>query len=219
MRFLRLTLAAALVAALAPLIGCSSNDAASDFAANTTIATKAAAGASSAYLLGDPDGNAYAESFLDANGDGLMLAYSDDVKASAAFYRVRGSVAERMPRPASPITVSVAASSAVSFPTTALTLASAAGTYRTLVNGTQALAITIDSAGNVTGSGSGCGVNGTMNDKTVVAGAIFVTLNLTGCPIPNGQYQGFALRSPALAPAVIKVVGQNGVSAIDWLLL
>jgi hypothetical protein len=220
MRFPRLTLAASAGTTLIlALIGCSSNESAGDFSANTTIATKAAPGASSAYLVGDPDGGAYAESFLDANGDGFMLAYADDAKAPVAYYRVRGGVAERMPRPASPITVSIAASSAVSLPTTALTLANAAGTYRTLVNGTQALLITIDSAGNLMGSGSGCGVTGTLNEKSVVAGAIGVTLNLTGCPIPNGQYQGFALRSPTLAPAVIKLVGQNGINSIDWLLL
>ena len=219
MRFSRLTSATSALAVLISLIGCSSNDAASDFSANATVTTKAAPGASSAYLVGDPDGGAYAESFLDANGDGFMLAYADDGKATVAYYRVRGSAAERMPRPASPITVSIAASSAVSLPTTALTLANAAGTYRTLVNGTQALAITIDSAGNLVGSGSGCGVTGALNDKSVVAGAIGVTLNLTGCPIPNGQYQGFALRSPILTPAVIKVVGQNGINSIDLLLL
>jgi len=219
MRFSRLTSATSALAVLISLIGCSSNDSASDFSANTTIATKAATNASSAYLAGDPDGGAYAESFLDANGDGFMLAYADDAKSAVAYYRVRGGVAERMPRPSSPITVSIAASSAVSLPTTALTLANAAGTYRTLVNGTQPLAITIDSAGNLVGSGLGCGVTGTLNDKSVTAGAIGVTLNLTGCPIPNGQYQGFALRSPTLVPAVIKVVGQNGINAIDWLLL
>jgi len=220
LRFPRITLAVSAVTTLIlSLMGCSSNDSASDFSANTTIATKAASGASSAYLVGDPEGGVYAESFLDANGDGFMLAYADDAKATVAYYRVRGSTAERMPRPASPITVSIAASSAVSLPTTALTLANAAGTYRTLVNGTQALAITIDSAGNLVGSGSGCSVTGTMNDKSVVAGAIGVTLNLTGCPIPNGQYQGFALRSPILTPAVIKVVGQNGINSIDLLLL
>ena len=76
-----------------------------------------------------------------------------------------------------------------------------------------------NSAQNAVLAGSGCGVSGTTNDKTVVAGAIFVTLNLTGCPIPNGQYQGYALRSHALAPAVTQVVGQNGVGAIDRLLL
>ena len=219
MRFSRLTSATSALAVLISLIGCSSNDAASDFSANATVTTKAAPGASSAHLVGDPDGGAYAESFLDANGDGFMLAYADDAKATVAYYRVRGSAAERMPRPASPITVGIAASSAISLPTTALTLANAAGTYRTLVNGTQALAITIDSAGNMVGSGSGCGVTGALNDKSVVAGAIGVTLNLTGCPIPNGQYQGFALRSPILTPAVIKVVGQNGINSIDWLLL
>ncbi len=219
MRFSRLTSATSALAVLISLIGCSSNDAASDFSANATVTTKAAPGASSAYLVGEPDGGAYAESFLDANGDGFMLAYADDAKATVAYYRVRGSAAERMPRPASPITVSIAASSAVSFPTASLNLANAAGTYRTLVNGTQSLTITIDSVGNLVGSGSGCSVTGTMNDKSVVAGAIAVTLNLSGCAIPNGQYQGFALRSPALAPAVLKVVGQNGISAIDWLLL
>jgi len=201
------------------VLGCTSNAIPVTPGSNLALNGQPAQGAYFYNAYGDAAGS-YAESHLGTDGKGFILVSSDDAKPASAFVTLNGSIAIRTPPPAPPAaeTLDAASPAAAAIPTSPLTLATAAGTYSVLVNG-GTLSLTVAADGTLSGSGNGISVSGALSGSSAMTGALPLQLTITGLAGFQGTFEGYALASSAIAPASLRLVGQNGSAVLDWMLL
>ena len=198
------------------LLGCTSNATYTVPPSNITWASTPSIGSSSFYSQSDSAGN-YVETFIGTDTNGFILVSADDSQPAGAYIALNGPSALRTPAPAAPEQLQGSDPSAAALPMAALTQASAAGTYHALAGGV-ALALTISPTGAITGTGTNATATGSLQASSTIAGALPFTLTVTGVTGLAGSFSGYAINSPAYAPASLRLVGQNGTAVLDWLL-
>ena len=204
------------------LTGCSSSSSTAPTAAaptpnNVALTSAVPAGARSFYATGDAAGD-YVETYLGTDGNGFMLVAADDAQPAGAFITFQGSSFMRVPAPSAPVTLPGSDASAVAIAVTPLTLAAAAGTFNTVISGTD-VTLTISPTGAISGSGSSWGVSGTLQATSTIAGALPFSMTVSGLTGATGTFKGYALNTPDDSPAQLRLVGQNGTTVLDWVLM
>jgi hypothetical protein len=200
------------------LLGCTSNATYNNPypVSNISWAGAPTTGTTSFYSQSDSAGH-YVEAFIGTDTNGFILVSADDAQPAGAYIAINGPSAVRTPAPPATEPFQGADPSAAALPMGTLTQASAAGTYHAVAGGV-ALALTISPTGTITGTGTSATATGTLQGTSSIAGALPFTLTVTGVTGLTGSYSGYAINSPAYAPATLRLVGQNGTNVLDWLL-
>ncbi|HYD62055.1 MAG TPA: hypothetical protein VEC35_16945 [Noviherbaspirillum sp.] len=199
--------------ALALLSSCGgSGDGGASAVLNATLPS----GANSVLLTGEPAGS-FGEAFLDAEGNGVLLASGGDERPVAAYYDIKRNTLRRVPALDASLQLGVEAGATRPVSTTAITLSGLAGSYSAIDQDNKVSGFTVAGDGAITPAGTGCKVSGTIESKSGITGVLPLFITLSGCGSKDGSYQGYVISAAEYAPATFRIVAENQQSFIDML--
>lgn len=179
----------------------------------TSTVPALAEGAYQAYASGDtlPGASIY----LNKDGKGFVLLSADGDGAASVLHVVDKTRGRRVPAIAGNVTLGYERSQPLTL--SALSGATAAGSYQAMVGGKPA-SFTVAADGSISAGASDCKLSGKLDFSAGYGGAVGLSLTASGCgDAATGSYQGIALASSQNAPAALQLVGENGSKVLDLL--